>query len=112
VQLVPRMRVFAVLRNPGRKRVSTRTSKATPVHAPPPATTEDLINRLSHERLMLYHQGSGHPLPKEVRARLGEIVRELDRLWEQRRYELATGSPYFEAAASPKGRSRNHSEVA
>ena len=43
----------------------------------------------AHERLMLYRQGSGHPLPREIRARLVEIVHELDRLWDVRRHELA-----------------------
>jgi hypothetical protein len=52
-------------------------------------TTGELINRLAHERLTLYRQGSGHPLPREIRARLIEIVRELDRLWDVRRHELA-----------------------
>jgi len=51
--------------------------------------TGELINRLAHERLTLYRQGSGHPLPRDVRARLIEIVHELDRLWDVRRHELA-----------------------
>lgn len=55
-----------------------------------PPTTGELINQLSHERLMLYRHGAGRPFPRDVRARLVEIVRELDRLWELRRHELAS----------------------
>ena len=72
---------------------------------PPPVPvlpTGALINLLSHERLMLYRQASGHPIPRLVRARLGEIVRELDRLWDQRRRELAAISSLIEATEPPK----------
>jgi len=89
--------------------------KRTRALAPP--TTGELINRLSHERLMLYRQGSGHPFPRDVRARLVEIVRELDRLWELRRHELASvplplqATP-VPAAAPPRARTRSDREVA
>ncbi len=78
-------------------------------------TTGDLINQLSHERLRLYRQGSGHPLPREVRARLVEIVRELDRLWELRRHELASPPFQFQTTSptsTPKTGARTHSQVA
>jgi len=84
-----------------------------------PPQTGELINQLSHERLMLYRQGAGRPLPREVRARLVEIVRELDRLWELRRHELASpplqlqAGPAASVASSPtKTRARSHREVA
>lgn len=83
--------------------------------AAPPPTTGDLINRLSEERLMLYQQGSGHPLPREIRARLVEIVRELDRLWEARRHELASAPFPLQAPPAPaetKTRARGHRQVA
>ncbi len=86
-----------------------------PTRAPAPPTTGELINRLSHERLMLYRQGSGRPFPREIRARLVEIVRELDRLWELRRHELASAPLPLQAAptvSSAKTRSRGHREVA
>lgn len=78
-------------------------------------TTGELINRLSYERLTLYRQGAGRPFPRDVRARLVEIVRELDRLWELRRHELAS-APFplqaAQAAAAPKARTRSDREVA
>lgn len=64
---------------------------------------------------MLYQQGSGHPLPREVRARLVEIVRELDRLWEARRHELASLPFPLPVPPSPveaKTRPRGHRQVA
>lgn len=87
--------------------------KRTRVLASP--TTEELINRLSHERLTLYRQGAGRPFPRDVRARLVEIVRELDRLWELRRHELASAPfPLHEppVAAAPKTRTRSDRVVA
>ncbi len=60
------------------------------IRPPAPPTTGELINRLSHERLILYREGSGRPFPRDVRARLVEIAHELDRLWELRRHELAS----------------------
>lgn len=80
-------------------------------------TTEELINQLSHERLTLYRQGAGRPFPRAVRARLVELIRELDRLWEVRRHELAS-APFplhaarVAAAQTPKTRSRNDRVVA
>lgn len=65
-------------------------SRATASRPPAPPTTGELINRLSYERLTLYRQGVGRPFPRDVRARLVEIVQELDRLWERRRQELAS----------------------
>jgi len=89
-----------------------------------PPTTGELINRLSHERLLLYRQGAGRPFPRDVRTRLVEIVRELDRLWEVRRHELASvpfplqAAQVAEAAQAPpiapssKARPRSDREVA
>jgi hypothetical protein len=83
-----------------------------------PPTTGELINQLSNERLTLYRQGSGHPIPRNIRARLVEIVRELDRLWDVRRRELASPPlqlqpvlaappvPAVPAGSSPKTRTR------
>jgi hypothetical protein len=80
--------------------------KQTPETAAP--TTGDLINQLSNERLRLYRQSAGRPMPREVRARLVEIVKELDRLWDLRRQELASppfvlplSAPPAEPAAAP-----------
>jgi hypothetical protein len=96
--------------------------KRTRESAPP--TTGELINRLSHERLLLYRRGAGRPFPRDVRARLVEIVRELDRLWEVRRHELASlpfplhaaqaaeAAQATPAAPSPKARPRSDREVA
>lgn len=67
--------------------------------------TGELINLLSNERLRLYRQASGRPLPRAIRARLGEIVRELDRLWDLRRRELVTFPALNGAEALPKPRS-------
>ncbi len=86
-----------------------RTQESTP------PTTGELINRLSHERLTLYRRGAGRPFPRDVRARLVEIVRELDRLWEVRRHELASPPLPLQvapAASSQKARTRSHREVA
>jgi hypothetical protein len=66
-------------------------------------STEEQITRLSQERLMLYRQGMGRPLSRQVRARLSELIRELDRLWEQRRQELA-GPRLTQGAGPPKER--------
>ncbi len=89
-----------------------------------PPTTGELINRLSHERLLLYRRGAGRPFPRDVRARLVEIVRELDRLWELRRHELASVPFPLQAAhaveaaqaipvePSSKARPRSDREVA
>jgi len=77
------------------------------------AATGDLINQLSNERLTLYRRGVGRPLAREVRIRLSEIVRELDRLWEQRRRELASPPFPIEAAVpSAKARPRGQPQVA
>ena len=96
-------------------------------HGSDPPTTGELINRLSHERLTLYRQGAGRPFPRDVRARLVEIVRELDRLWELRRHELAStpfplqatqaapaaaGAPAADAEPPSKARTRSDREVA
>ena len=124
MQFLPVLRILAVLRRPGRR----PQEKGAPRRAPsppargypgPPAahqlTTGDLINRLSQERLTLYRQGSGHPIPREVRARLVEIVRELDRLWELRRHELASTPLSFAAPSAPRtpnSRTRSHRQVA
>lgn len=95
-----------------------------PIRESAPATTGELINRLSHERLLLYRRGAGRPFPRDVRARLVEIVRELDRLWEVRRHELASlpfplhaaqaaeAAQATPAGPSPKARSRSDREVA
>ena len=83
--------------------------------APPAPTTGDLINRLSYERLTLYRQGAGRPFPRDVRARLVEITRELDRLWEVRRHELASAPFPLQAAPDApalKRRTRSVREVA
>lgn len=95
-----------------------------PIRESAPPTTGELINRLSHERLLLYRRGAGRPFPRDVRARLVEIVRELDRLWEVRRHELASlpfplhtaqaaeAAQATPAGPSPKARSRSDREVA
>jgi hypothetical protein len=89
-----------------------------------PPTTGELINQLSHERLTLYRQGAGRPFPRDVRARLVEIVRELDRLWELRRHELAStpfplqatqaaqAAPAADVEPPSKARTRSDREVA
>lgn len=81
----------------------------------PPPTTGEQINRLSYERLTLYRQGVGRPFPRDVRARLVEIIRELDRLWEVRRHELASGPLPLRvdpAVSSQKPRARSDRVVA
>jgi len=90
-----------MLKQAGRKQVSAQPAEGAA--APPPAamTTEEQITRLSQERLMLYRQGMGRPLSRQVRARLAELIRELDRLWEQRRHELA-GPRLTQGAGPPK----------
>lgn len=87
--------------------------KGPQVSSEPAVATGDLINQLSNERLILYRQGAGRPLPREVRARLVEIVRELDRLWEQRRRELASPPLRVEVMVAPsKARTRGQPQVA
>ena len=99
---MPRLRVLPMLKQPGRKQAAAETDSPA-AREPAPRTTEEQITRLSQERLMLYRQGMGRPLSRQVRARLAELIRELDRLWEQRRYELA-GPRLMQGAGPPKGR--------
>ena len=102
MQFVPVLWVFPMLKQAGRKRTSAEAEDAaTRVSAA--VSTEEQITRLSQERLMLYRQGMGRPLSRQVRARLAELIRELDRLWEQRRYELA-GPRLMQGAGPPKER--------
>ena len=99
---MPRLRVLPMLKQPGRKQAGAETEHAA-ARAPTATSTEEQITRLSQERLMLYRQGMGRPLSRQVRARLAELIRELDRLWEQRRYELA-GPRLMQGAGPPKER--------
>ena len=99
---MPGLRVLTMLKQPGRKQASAETERAA-ARAPTATSTEEQITRLSQERLMLYRQGMGRPLSRQVRARLAELIRELDRLWEQRRHELA-GPRLTQGAGPPKGR--------
>ena len=101
MQFVPVLWVFPMLKQAGRKRTSAEAEDAaTRVSAA--VSTEEQITRLSQERLMLYRQGMGRPLSRQVRARLVELIRELDRLWEQRRHELA--GPRLTQEAGPSKR--------
>ena len=89
------------MKQPGRKQAGAETEHAA-ARAPAATSTEEQITRLSQERLMLYRQGMGRPLSRQVRARLVELIRELARLWEQRRHELA--GPRLTQEAGPSKR--------
>ncbi len=102
MQFVQILRVLAMLKRLAQQPVGRGLNKGRRPPPEPVLPTGVLINRLSQERLMLYRQACGHPLPRAVRARLGEIVRELDRLWDLRRRELAAISWLMEPADPPQ----------
>lgn len=51
--------------------------------------TIERINRLAEERRELYHKASRTRLSDRELQRIDQLTRELDRLWEQYRQELA-----------------------
>ncbi|HYM91995.1 MAG TPA: hypothetical protein VEW91_10215 [bacterium] len=99
------LRVLAVLKRPAQRTASRGIAKGRRAPPAPVVPTGDLINLLSNERLRLYRQVSGRPLPRAVRVRLGEIVRELDRLWDLRRREMVTFPVLNGSDEIPKPRS-------